>query len=213
MQVHTLIIGTSKSKNQNGYYIEAKEKFWGLLHKGGATTRLLDPSEFQTLTEKHGIGFSELAFGHIHFGEEEKLTFSNDGKLKAEIQVLQEGTPQLMKHLRDIQPKRIVFNGKTAASIFLQQNDLNKIEEVSAKYANLKGHTYGHIGQWNGIDMYMFPNLSGAAGKSWKDDQGEERWLQFWQSIRKDCHPANPKWIWITLFLFILAAILIIIKK
>ena len=68
MQVHTLIIGTSKSKNQNGYYIEAKEKFWGLLHKSGVTNQLLEPSEFKTLTEKHGIGLSELAFGHIHFG-------------------------------------------------------------------------------------------------------------------------------------------------
>lgn len=213
MQVHTLIIGTSKSKNQNGYYIEAKEKFWGLLHKSGVTTQLLEPSEFKTLTEKHGIGFSELAFDHIHFGDPEKETYSNDSLLKKDIEVLQEGTPQLMKHLLEVQPKRIVFNGKTSASIFLQQMDLNKVEEVSAKYVNLKGHTYGHIGQWQGIEMYMLPNLSAAAGKSWKDDHGAEKWLQFWQSIRKDCQTANPKWIWITLFLLTLATILIITKK
>lgn len=213
MKVHTLIIGTSKSKNQNGYYIEAKEKFWGLLHKGGATTRLLDPSEFRILTEKHGIGFGELAFGHIHFGEQEQPTFSNDGQLKGDIQVLQEGTPQLVKYLRNIQPKRIVFNGKTAASIFLQQINLNKVEEVSAKYTNLQGYTYGHIGQWNGIDMHMLPNLSAAAGKSWKVDQGEERWLRFWQSIKQDCYSKPPRWIWIALLILILTSIFFISKK
>lgn len=213
MQVHTLIIGTSKSKNQNGYYIDAKEKFWGLVHKGGASTRILDPTEFQTLIQEHGIGFSELAFNHIHFGEHEVDPYTHDEQLKNDISVIREGTPLLMKHLQSIQPKRIVFNGKSAAGAFLQQKEMGMIQELSAKYINQKGLNYGHIGQWEGIDLFMLPSLSAAAGKSWKEDQGEDKWLNFWRSISKDCHASKPKWIWIALFLLTLATILIITKK
>ena len=213
MHLHTLVIGTSKSKNQNGYYIEAKDKFWGLLFKTGITKRLLDPSEFRLLSEKHGIGFSELAFNHIFFGDSNQPSYSNDQQLKSDLHVLQEGVPLLLKYLSEINPKRIVFNGKTAASVFMQQIDHDKIEGVNAQYINRKGLGYGKIGQWKGIEMYMLPNLSAAAGKTWKEDNGENEWSKFWTSIQKDCHPSHSKWIWLAIILLIITTIFLINKN
>lgn len=65
--MHTIIIGTSKSKNQNGYYIESKDKFWGLLYKSGLTSSVLEPHQYQKLIDEYGIGFGELAFDHVFF--------------------------------------------------------------------------------------------------------------------------------------------------
>jgi hypothetical protein len=213
MALHTLVIGTSKSKNQNGYYIEAKEKFWGLLFKGGATPRLYEPSEFRLLIEQHGIGFGELAFDHSHFGDSELTTFSNDQQLKNEVQVLAAGIPLLMNNLNKLKPKRIVFNGKTAASLFLQYIDKKELLEVNAKHINQKGLSYGNIGEWNGIEMWMMPNMSGAAGKSWKDEQGELKWLSFWEMIAPECRAKKTAWIWISLFILIIITTIIYLKK
>lgn len=213
MTLHTLVIGTSKSKNQNGYYIEAKDKFWGLLFKGGATPRLYAPSEFQLLSELHGIGFSELAFQHSYFGNNELNAFSNDQQLKNEVDVLTTGIPLFIEYLNKVKPKRIVFNGKTAASLFLQFIDNRPSLEVNAKYINQKELSYGNIGAWNGIEMWMMPNMSGAAGKSWKDEQGEQQWLSFWKMISPECHVKKPTWIWISLFVLLLITIIIFLKK
>ncbi len=213
MALHTIVIGTSKSKNQNGYYIEAKDKFWGLLFKGGATPRLYEPSEFRLLSDLHGIGFSELAFEQSHFGDNESRAFSNDQQLKNEIDVLTAGIPLLMNHLDKVKPKRIVFNGKTAASLFLQFIDKKEILEVNAKHINQKGLNYGNIGIWNGIEMWMMPNMSGAAGKSWKDEQGELKWLSFWKLIAPECKARKPAWIWISLFILIIITTIIFLKK
>lgn len=194
-KLHTIVIGTSKSKNSAVYYLDSKNKFWGLIHKARVTPKLLDPSEFKELIDEYGIGFGELAFDHVFLGEDlENLSITNDKSLNDQLDSLNNGVPKLIQHLQNIKPKRIVFNGKSAASVFYQFINNNKIDKVSAAYANEQGFQFGKIGVWNDIEIWMMPNMSNAAGKSWKDDKGEDNWLKFWAITSKEITSKQNYW-------------------
>jgi G:T/U-mismatch repair DNA glycosylase len=192
VDLHTIVIGTSKSKNAAVYYLDSKAKFWGLLHKSGVTPHLLEPTDFNQLIENYGIGFGELAFDHVFLGDDlENESIKNDKAINEQIDSLNIGIPKLMKHLLSIKPKRMVFNGKATASSFYQFVNNNRIEKISTSFANEQGFAYGKIGDWNGIEVWMMPNTSNAAGKSWKDEKGEETWLNFWGIISNDIPKKN----------------------
>lgn len=194
-KLHTIVIGTSKSKNSAVYYLDSKNKFWGLIHKARVTPKLLEPNEFKELIDKYGIGFGELAFDHVFLGEDlENVSITNDKSLNDQLDSLNIGVPKLIEHLQKIKPKRIVFNGKSAASVFYQFINNNKIDKVSAAYANEQGFQFGKIGVWNDIEIWMMPNMSNAAGKSWKDDKGEENWLKFWAITSKEITSKQNYW-------------------
>lgn len=216
-KTHTIVIGTSKSKNEDGYYFDSKKKFWSIIHSVGITPRLLEPTEYQTLTDKYGIGFSELAFDAIFFGEDsENETFKNDAQLNKEIEQLNQGIPKLINHLNKIKPKRIVFNGKSAASAFLEFLIKGKLDKLSSSYVKEKNYQYGKIDTWNGIEIWMMPNTSNAAAKYWKSDNGEEKWMTFWEMVSLDAPKSNKylKWILILLFVTTIISILLFnIKK
>lgn len=208
-KLHTIVIGTSKSKNSAVYYLDSKNKFWGLIHKSGITPKLLEPTEFKELIDKYGIGFGELAFDHVFLGEDlENVSITNDKSLNDQLDSLNNGVPKLIQHLHNIKPKRIVFNGKSAASVFYQFLNNNKIDKVSAAYANEQGFQYGKIGVWNDIEIWMMPNMSNAAGKSWNDDKGEENWLKFWEIISNEIAPKkNNLKLYLSIGIILLALI------
>ena len=213
--MHTIVIGTSKSKNELGYYIDSKKKFWSLIHSAAITPQLIEPHQYKKLIVDYGIGFGELAFDHVYFGEElENESISNDKDLSQQLHVLNTGIPQLIQFLIDTKPKRIVFNGKTAVSAFYQFIKKGKVEKLKAGFVKELGFDYGKIDTWNGIDVFMMPNLSNAAGKYWNEDKGEERWLSFWKMVKNDMPQKTTfKWWIIALIIVIIAAIIIIINQ
>lgn len=214
-KLHTIVIGTSKSKNSAVYYHDSKSKFWGLIHRAGITTKLLEPNEFKELIDKYGIGFGELAFDHVFLGEDlENVSITNDKSLNDQLDFLNIGVPKLIEHLHKVKPKRIVFNGKSATSVFYQFINNNKIDKVSASYANEQGFQFGKIGVWNDIEIWMMPNMSNAAGKSWKDDKGEDNWLKFWEIISKEIAPKKNNWnLYMLVGTILLALIIYFILK
>ena len=209
--MHTIIIGTSKSKNSAGYYFDSKKKFWGLLYNSGLTPKLLEPTDYKSLINDFGIGFGELAFDHVFLGEDiENESIRNDKTLNEQIGKLNIGIPKLINFINDTKPKRIVFNGKSATSSFYKFLKTGKVEKVSAAYSNELGLNYGMIENWNGIEIWMMPNTSNAAGNSWNNDKGEERWMNFWKMIKNEV-PKKKKsfvWLWIILAALLITAII-----
>jgi hypothetical protein len=211
-KVHTIIIGTSKSKNENGYYIDSKKKFWSLIYLAGITPRLLEPTEYKILTKKYGIGFSELAFDSIFLGEDsDNEAIKNDNLLNKEIEKLNIGIPKLLDYLKQTKPKRIAFNGKSAAAAFFEYVYKGKIDKLNSSYVKERNYQYGKIDSWNGIEIWMMPNLSNAAGKYWKEENGEERWLSFWKELAKEIPKKKKsfKWFFILLIIVIITSILL----
>ena len=58
------------------------------------------------------------------------------------------------------------------------------------------------------------PNMSNAAGKSWKEDNGEENWLKFWEIISKETTPKkNNTKLYVSIGIVLLAIITYYILK
>lgn len=167
------IVGTSKSKSENGYYFDSKEKFWGLVEKSKIGKRY-EPLEFNQFTNETGIGFCELVFDNI---------ISNDKKIKEELDYLRKGIPDFITYLKgNVCPNQIVFNGKSAAGWFFQYIDTGDIDKSPAKYLKkiFPEFKYGLCERgFNGIKIWILPNTSGAANATWDS----KPWLDFWNSI------------------------------
>jgi len=195
MSFHTLIIGTSKSKNLDGYYFEARDKFWKLIHRSGLTPRQYNPEEYRLL-QSQGIGFGELAFHHQVLGE----SSSTDVFSQA-------------------------FNGKTAISAFFEFDETGNVESLNSQYVRNKGWEYGLCTSWKGIEVYMLPNLSATASAEWKKHDGELHWMKFWgimastekldlQVMKKEkpsLTPTQKLWAGLILFMFCIIAGLVYI--
>lgn len=192
MSFHTLIIGTSKSKNVDAYYVEAKEKFWNLIYQSGLTERKYLPKEYRLLESK-GIGFAELAFHHQVLGENpHEAPFSQDKQLNKDLDVIRIGIPDLQKFILDSGAKRIVFNGKSAISAFFEYDETGDLENLNAQYARDKGWEYGLCTSWKGIEVYMLPNLSATASAEWKKHDGEYHWMKFWKGLALEQNNRTP---------------------
>lgn len=170
---HTQIVGTSKSKEDNAYYIASKEKFWGLIAKSKINKRY-EPSEFNQFSKDTGVGFAELIFD---------ITVPKDKDLKNDLDLVAKGITGFVSYLNlSNAPKTIVFNGKTAAGWFFQFIDTGKVDKRPAKHLKetFPDFNYGLCPrQYNGIRIYILPNTSGAAAASWD----EKPWLDFWNSL------------------------------
>jgi len=225
MTFHTLIIGTSKSKNLDGYYFEAKEKFWGSIHRAGLTSRQYRPEEYRLL-QAEGIGFAELAFHHQLLGESDEATvYSQDHQLNEDIEVIRKGIPELQKFILQSGAKRMVFNGKSAISAFFEFDESGDVASLSSQFARHKQWEYGLCTTWKGIDVYLLPNLSATASAEWKKHNGEAHWMNFWNSIKPkqkepitamkkekpSLTPTQKLWAGLILFMFCIIAGLVYI--
>jgi G:T/U-mismatch repair DNA glycosylase len=194
MKFHTLIIGTSKSKDEDVYYLEAKDKFWKPIHLSGLTSKQLDPSEYRLLFDK-GIGFGELAHLNRGFGSEiDSEVYSQDRQLAARLDVINKGIPELLKFIEAAEATTLVFNGKSAISAFMEFVEFGKVTAISSRFANEMNYKYGFCGTWNGCEIYLLPNLSKTASAEWKKHKGDELWLEFFKSInRSNANKATHK--------------------
>jgi G:T/U-mismatch repair DNA glycosylase len=182
--MHTLVIGTSKSKNEDAYYIEAKDKFWNSLFLSGFTDRQLLPHEYRELINK-GVGFAELAFNHQFTGKDKlDIPYSQDKQLENDLSIVLKGIPDLFNFIRKTGVKNLVFNGKTALACFLEFYSNGVILNLNSSFIRDKKLSYGKCLQWEGLDVYLMPNLSASAGNEWKIHNGLETWTNLWKQLK-----------------------------
>ncbi len=187
MKHHTIVCGTSKSKEIDAYYIgdQLEEKFWGSLYEADITENDIGPRDYRELGKKYGIYLTEIV-------DRDKYIIKSDKKI--ELYHLKDGFPKLFETIENEKPKRILFNGKRAADWFWQWTKFNEIKILSEDYAIMKkcyDMNYGLQRQhdWNfDAEIYVLPNnTSGSASHHWKRNRGEERWIKAWKACSQDC--------------------------
>lgn len=174
-----LIIGTSKSKKEDAYYIKSTDKFWGLIYESGLSENYIQPEEYRKFNKETGIDFYELAQSNI---------IKNDKQIKNKYLVnIQEGIVTLLTLLnKEDAPDFIVFNGLTSASWFFEYLDKKYITKKPTKFYNKKYPAkFGQISIYNKTKIFVLPNTSGVARGFWIRYNGQERWIEFWKYIKE----------------------------
>lgn len=164
MKTHTVICGTSKSRNENGYYIKERKKFWGTIYKAGITNELISPYDYKKF-EKLGFQFKEIV----------PLIITQDKYIDFDNYKLLEYVKKFSHSLEEIKPKRVFFHGKKAAHWFIQFRLKGKVTKNS--YSMTTNRKYGLQTDLNmDFDIYILPSTSGQAAKYWNQNIWEEAW-------------------------------------
>jgi len=168
--IHTLLIGTSKTQIGDNYYVKGANitKFWGTLSK---INNSFDGSEQTLKLLENGVLFNDVS--SAKGGEEKK-----DKEIKA-ISV-QEGFIKLESILNNNNLKRIGFIGKKAAELFFVRfiNNID-IKEKDILFNNIFDE-YGEQ-KWslkinsNDVTCYVLRNT----GRQWKKEPDD--WFNFWK--------------------------------
>ena len=127
------------SARLGAYYAGPGNRFWPTLHRVGLTPRLLAPAEFSTVLE-YGIGLTDLC----------KTESGADVGLSGEA----DDAAALAAKIARFRPAVLAFNGKRAASVFLDATTLRYGEQ-----ARRLGETAIHV----------LPSTSGAARRWWDE--------------------------------------------
>jgi len=122
------------------YYAGPGNKFWRILAETGLTPRQLAPAEYRQLLS-HGIGLTDLV-KHQSGGD-------------AEIDFRRAGLRELERKIARLQPGVLCFNGKRAASEYLERR------------VTLPGLQDERIGATR---IFAAPSTSGAANGAWDPD-------------------------------------------
>jgi len=179
MKHHTFVCGTSKSKQEDRYYIKAKNKFWRSLYEADITDRQLKPREYRILGKKYGIYLTEIV-------DPEKYIINGDKDI--EPFHLGDGFEKLFGRIEDEKPTRIGFVGKNAATWFYRY--LNGIELAKCNHP-VHGRTRRNLGDYGLLDWKYDPLqltveiefwLLTNTHRQWK----KEIWLDFWQHCKYD---------------------------
>ena len=109
MKHHTFVVGTSKSKDQDAYYIYHNNRFWGTLHEAGITDAQLKPEEYRRLGDEYGIYLTEIV-------DPDEYRVASDSDIKPHQ--VESGLETLTKGIASHNPDRIAFVGKNAATWF-----------------------------------------------------------------------------------------------
>lgn len=180
MRHHTFVCGSSKSKQEDAYYIKKANWFWGILHSEGITDELISPERYRELGRRYGIYLTEIVNPDEHIVEQ-------DGDIEG-YQV-ESGMRRLVERIEEHEPKRIGFKGKNAATWFyryFEDEELTASGE-SDHNADRRRLDYGAL-DWDylNLDYYLLTSL-----RAYHFD--EDVWRRFWRSCSPDVesHKSN----------------------
>jgi TDG/mug DNA glycosylase family protein len=127
----------TRSAQLRQYYAGPGNKFWRILAETGLTPRQLAPSEYRELLS-HGIGLTDLVKNQS--GGDSKIDFQRAG------------VNELARKIEQMQPGILCFNGKRAASEYLEGRRI------------VPGLQTERIGATR---IFAAPSTSGAANAAW----------------------------------------------
>lgn len=138
-----VICGTAvgnKSAKTGYYYAHPSNKFWKTLYNIGLTPRLLRYPEYKELLS-FGVGLTDLVKDQCGMDSElSKIRINSRDSLTAKI----------LKY----KPRMLCFNGKTAARLYLQYNNV---------HYGIQDLAFGKT------EIFVAPSTSGAASKYWDE--------------------------------------------
>ncbi|TQQ79715.1 uracil-DNA glycosylase family protein [Halonotius roseus] len=167
MKHHTFVCGSSKSKQQDAYYIYHNNRFWGTLEEAGITDTQLDPPEYRRLGREYGIYLTEIV-------DPSSYRVPKDSDI--EPHQVREGVETLVERVETHGAKRIAFVGKNAATWFYRHMENKEITHSQASgHKNDRRRLEGLSLDWDyfGIDYYLLSNTH----RHWDKDV----WMDFWK--------------------------------
>ncbi|QZX99384.1 uracil-DNA glycosylase family protein [Halobaculum rubrum] len=174
MAHHTFLCGSSKSKQQDAYYIYHNNRFWGTLHEAGITEEQLPPEEYRRLGQEYGIYLTEIV-------DPAEYRVPKDSNIKPHQ--VQEGVETLDDRIDAQDPNRIAFVGKNAATWFYRYiNDKELTHSQASGHKTDRRNLSGLELDWDykGLDFFLLSNTH----RHWD----KELWLEFWKYCEDDVH-------------------------
>jgi hypothetical protein len=188
MIIDFIIIGTAKSKNIEQYYITERWKIWGLLFHTEKIERYwkniddFNNNATQEFANTNGFQFVDLLDG----------IFKNDSLFDLNDQKCIDDLKKNILLIKDSSVSNLIFNGKTAFSLFLMGNML--LEGKDAKIKDIKKiirkYSYGKLDQkyfkdyiissFNDKNVFLAPNTS-----SMSSSFDEFIWIDILTNIKK----------------------------
>lgn len=172
MKHHTFVCGSSKSKEQDAYYIYHNNRFWGTLNEAGITSAQIAPENYRQLGTEYGIYLTEIV-------DPDMYRVASDSDI--EPQQIREGLEVLEQRIESHNPNRIAFVGKNAATWFYRH--INNKEVTHSQFSGHKTdrkNLHGLELDWDykDIDYYLLSNTH----RHWN----KEVWLDFWNQCESD---------------------------
>ncbi|MFB6102948.1 MAG: uracil-DNA glycosylase family protein [Haloplanus sp.] len=172
MKHHTFVCGSSKSKEQDAYYIYHNDRFWGTLQEAGITDTQLSPENYRRLGREYGIYLTEIV-------DPDEYRVAKDSEI--EPHHVREGIETLVQRIESHNPNRIGFVGKNAATWFYRYiNDKELTHSQSSGHKTDRRDLSGLRLDWDfkGLDYYLLSNTH----RHWDKDV----WLEFWKRCKAD---------------------------
>lgn len=167
MKHHTFVCGSSKSKEQDAYYIYHNNRFWGTLRDAGITDEQIAPEDYRQLGKEYGIYLTEIV-------DPDEFRVAKDSDIEAHQVV--SGLETLMDRIDAHDPTRIAFVGKNAATWYYRYiNDKEITHSQASGHKTDRRNIEGLKLDWNhkGLDHYLLSNTH----RHWD----RETWVEFWE--------------------------------
>jgi len=178
MKHHTFIVGTSKSKHKDAYYIASfyRDRFWGLLKEAGITDTQIHPEDYRQLGKQYGIYLSEIVDPDEHI---------INGDSNIEPYQIESGMKTLINRIESDNPNRIGLKNKNAATWFHQYCEGKEVTTTdNPKHQREKNRweDYGFLREWDyfGVDYYLLPTMA------YDQHYRKEEYVRFWEECRED---------------------------
>lgn len=172
MEHHTFVCGSSKSKQQDAYYIYHNNRFWGTLREAGITDEQIEPEEYRQLGREYGMFLTEVV---------DPATYRVAKDSDIEPHQVRDGLQTLEKRIEEHEPNRIAFVGKNAATWFYRYiNDKEITGSQASGHKTDRRELSGLELDWDykGIDYFLLSNTH----RQWNKDV----WLEFWSRCEGD---------------------------
>lgn len=172
MKHHTFICGSSKSKQQDAYYIYHNNRFWGTLHEAGITETQLAPEDYRQLGKEYGIYLTEIV-------DPAEYRVAKDSKIKPHQ--VEEGIETLVERIESHSPNRIAFVGKNAATWFYRYiNNKELTHSQASGHKTDRRNLSGLELDWDYKSLNYF--LLSNTHRHWN----KEVWMEFWNRCEED---------------------------
>lgn len=172
MRHHTFLCGTSKSRDEDAYYIYHNDRFWGSLQEAGIADEQIEPEDYRRLGREYGIYLTEVVDPDEH-------RVGRDSEI--EPWQVRGGLEALEERIDEHRPNRLAFVGKNAATWFYRHingKDITHSQESGHKRDRRKLEGSELAWDHKGLDYYLLSNTH----RHWD----RETWLEFWKLCGDD---------------------------
>jgi hypothetical protein len=193
MGMNTVVLSINEFVPEKGYFVDNEENFWGLLFRVGITKRKYLSQDYGMFTLRHGIGFFDILHLPERVNIEPDFSINEEGWATMNEDFCSQSMAQFLAFLRSHRPKRVLFDGRQAAELFMQFVANNRVLKVNEFLSLDKNVPYEMIDKWQGIELYIMPKVLPVSDSNWEQYEHGRLWTEMWKFIVKDRKKSSSK--------------------